>query len=255
VLTRAEDLERMREACRVARQVLATVGRAVAPGITTDELDAIAHEETLRHDAYPSPLNYHGFPKSICTSVNEVICHGIPDLRPLEKGDIVNCDITVYLHGMHGDCSETLLVGEVDESARRLVEVTRECLFEGIGQVRPGVRVAEIGRAIEAHATRHGYSVVRAFVGHGIGRGFHMEPQVPHYYDPRFRGAIVPGMTFTIEPMINVGSWRHVLWEDDWTAVTEDLQLSAQFEHTVLCTEQGVEILTLDPEVEQPFPH
>ncbi len=245
--------ERMEKACWAAREVLDTVLAAVRPGITTDELDAIAHEEYLRRGGYPSPLNYHGYPKSLCTSVNEVICHGIPDDTVLETGDIVNCDVTIYLNGVHGDCSETVVVGEADPRTQQLVAVTRECLLRGIETVRPGGKIREIGRAIEAHATRFGYSVVRSFVGHGIGPGFHMDPQVPHYYDAQFRDEIVPGMTFTIEPMINLGTWRHVMWDDDWTAVTADLQLSAQFEHTVLCTDRGVRILTQSPDQEQPF--
>jgi methionyl aminopeptidase len=234
----------MRLAGRAAREVLEIVKAAVTPGITTDELDAIAHEAYLERGGYPSPLNYHGFPKSICTSVNEVICHGIPDSRPLEEGDIVNVDITIYLDGVHGDCSETVLVGQVDNDARRLVRVAYECMMKGIEAVRPGSRVRDIGRAIEDHATKHRFSVVQAFVGHGIGEDFHTEPQVAHYYDARFTAVLRPGMTFTIEPMINEGVWQHRQWSDNWTAVTADLKLSAQFEHTLLLTEDGPELLT-----------
>jgi methionyl aminopeptidase len=234
----------MRRACRAAAQVLAHTAARVAPGVTTDALDAAAHEETLRLGGYPSPLNYRGFPKSICTSVNEVICHGIPDSRPLEGGDIVNLDITVFLEGMHGDCSATCLVGEVDAEARRLVRVAEECLGLGIAAVKPGLPVRVIGQAIEPHALRHGYGVVRAYSGHGIGESFHTELQIPHHDDPAATEIMRPGMTFTIEPMITAGTWEAELWPDGWTAVTADGRLTAQFEHTLLVTEAGAEILT-----------
>lgn len=245
----------MRHACAVAREVLQAISARVAPGVTTEALDAYAHELCCERGIYPSPLNYFGYPKAICTSVNEVICHGIPDDRPLADGDIVNVDVTVYVDGFHGDCSQTLLVGTVDADSRRLVSVTRESLYAGIAAVRPGAQIRDIGRAIERVATQHGYGVVRAFVGHGIGETFHMEPQVPHYYDNAARFVLRPGMTFTIEPMINLGTWRHTTWDDHWTAVTADLQRSAQFEHTVLVTEGGVEVLTLPPGEAQPCPH
>jgi methionyl aminopeptidase len=196
-----EELARLRGACRAAARVLRVAGEAVRPGITTDALDEIAHAETLRQGGYPSPLNYRGFPKSICTSVNEVICHGIPDSRPLEDGDIVNLDITVFLHGMHGDCSATFLVGEVDPDGRRLVQVARECLAKGISAVRPGRPISDIGHAIEAHASRHGYGVVRSYCGHGIGETFHTSLQIPHHYDPSVRRIMEKGMTFTIGTM------------------------------------------------------
>ncbi len=239
-----EQIERMRVACRAARQVLEIAKAAVRPGVTTDEIDAITHQAYIDLGGYPSTLNYHGYPKSLCTSVNEVICHGIPDLRPLQDGDIVNLDVTIFLNGVHGDMSETVLVGDVDQESRDLVRVTHECLMLGIGQVRPGAPIRNIGKAIQGHAESHGYSVVRAFVGHGIGEQFHMDPQVPHYYDANTRGDCLPGMTFTIEPMINLGVWGHVTWDDGWTAVTADLRRSAQFEHTILVTEEGVQILT-----------
>jgi methionyl aminopeptidase len=239
-----EEIERMRRAGRAAAEVLAAVGAAVRPGITTDELDAIAHEECVRRGGYPSPLNYQGYPKSLCTSVNEVICHGIPDSTELRDGDIVNLDVTVYLDGMHGDTNATFLVGEVDEESRRLVTVTRECLDLGIAAVRPGGQVRDIGRAIQAHAEAHGFGVVRAFVGHGIGATFHADPQIPHYYDPRAVRRLEPGMTFTIEPMITAGSWEHRMWDDGWTAVTVDGRRTAQFEHTLLVTDDGVDVLT-----------
>ena len=240
----ADVVARMRTAGRAAAEVLAAVGALVRPGVTTDELDAAAHEETIKRGGYPSPLNYRGYPKSLCTSLNEVICHGIPDDRPLRDGDIVNLDVTVYLDGVHGDTNATFLVGEVDPASRRLVDVTRECLERGIAAVAPGRPFNEIGRAIEEHATAHGFGVVRAFVGHGIGEQFHTDLHVLHYYEPRFTKLIEEGMTFTIEPMITMGSWRHILWDDDWTAVTSDGRRTAQFEHTLLVTADGADVLT-----------
>ncbi|MFT3842319.1 MAG: type I methionyl aminopeptidase [Myxococcaceae bacterium] len=240
----AEELLRMRRACTAAAKVLKLGGEAVRPGVTTDELDKLCHDATIALGGYPSPLNYRGFPKSICTSVNEVICHGIPDSRELVNGDIVNLDITVYLEGMHGDTNATFFVGEVDEESKRLVQITHECLMKGIEAVKPGEPVSDIGRAIEEWATKHGYSVVRNYCGHGVGPVFHSALQIPHYYDARARRMMEPGMTFTIEPMINQGGWEDRIWDDGWTAVTSDLKRSAQFEHTVLVTDTGVEILT-----------
>ncbi|MFW5751048.1 MAG: type I methionyl aminopeptidase [Planctomycetota bacterium] len=240
----ADQLERMRASCALARQVLDTTKAAVAVGVTTDELDRVAHEACVAAGAYPSPLNYCGYPKSICTSVNEVICHGIPDDRPLADGDIVNIDITVFRDGMHGDCSETVAVGSIDASCTRLLAVTRAALDAGVAAVRPGGRVCDIGRAIEETVAPFGYGVVRDFVGHGIGEVFHMDPQVPHYYDRKATFDLRPGMTFTIEPMITIGDFRHRLWPDNWTAVTRDGERSAQFEHTVLVTDSGVAVLT-----------
>jgi len=242
----AEELERLRRACRAAARVLRVTGEAVRAGITTDALDELAHEETIRLGGYPSPLNYRGFPKSLCTSVNEVICHGIPDSRPLEDGDIVNLDVTVYLDGMHGDCSATFLVGDVDPEGRHLVEAARECLAKGIAAVRPGRPISDIGKAIEAHASKQGYGVVRAYCGHGIGESFHTSLQVPHHYDPSVKRLMEPGMTFTVEPMITEGSWEDALWNDGWTAVTRDGKRSAQFEHTLVVTDHGAEILTVE---------
>jgi methionyl aminopeptidase len=255
VIKTPEQIERMRRACRAAREALEIAKQAVRPGITTDEIDAITHQAYIDLGGFPSTLNYHGYPKSLCTSVNEVICHGIPDLRPLEDGDIVNLDITIFLDGVHGDLSETVLVGNVDEEGRRLVRVTHECMMLGIAAVKPGGMIRDIGHAIQAHAESNGFGVVKAFVGHGIGEQFHMDPQVPHYFDPSARVEMVPGMTFTIEPMINEGTWKHVSWDDHWTAVTADLRRSAQFEHTILVTERGVEILTLPVGAAQPFAH
>jgi methionyl aminopeptidase len=234
----------MRVACHAAAEVLAEVGAAVAPGVTTDHLDELAHQAYLDRGGYPSTLNYHGYPRSLCTSVNEVICHGIPDDRPLEDGDIVNLDVTIYLEGMHGDCSATFLVGDVDDASRRLVEVTQECLALGIAAVRPGRPVSDIGRAIDGHASANGLGVVRAFVGHGVGETFHCDPHVPHYYEPGARTVMRPGMFFTIEPMITMGTWRHVMWDDGWTAATADRSRTAQFEHTLMVTDAGAEVLT-----------
>jgi len=241
-----DELERLRRACRAAARVLRVSGEAVRPGITTDALDEIAHDETVRLGGYPSPLNYRGFPKSICTSVNEVICHGIPDSRPLEDGDIVNLDITVYLDGMHGDCSATYLVGNVDPDGRRLVQVAHECLSRGVDAVKPGRPISDIGKAIESHASRHGFGVVRSYCGHGIGETFHTSLQIPHHYDPSLRRIMEPGMTFTIEPMITEGTWQDLLWDDGWTAVTADGKRSAQFEHTIVVAEGSAEILTVE---------
>jgi methionyl aminopeptidase len=240
--------DRMRHAGRAARQVLLRVAAAVRPGVTTDELDAICHEACIELGGYPSPLHYKSFPKSLCTSVNEVICHGIPDDRALRDGDIVNCDVTIFLNGVHGDHNATFLVGDVDEVGRDLVRVTQEAMWEGIDAVRPGNRVNDIGRAIQQHAEANGFGVVRAFVGHGIGEEFHTAPSIPHYYDPRADTPLQAGMTFTIEPMITEGSWElGRIWSDGWTAPTRDLSRCAQFEHTVLVTGTGVEVLTLAP--------
>jgi methionyl aminopeptidase len=240
-----EVIERMRRAGRAAAEVLQVVGAAVAPGVTTDELDALCHEECIRRGGYPSPLNYGAFPKSLCTSVNEVICHGIPDDRALIDGDIVNLDVTIFLDGVHGDTNATFPVGTIDEGSADLIRVTRECLDRGIAAVSPGRPIRDIGGAIQAHAEAQGYGVVRAFVGHGIGEQFHSDLQIPHYDDPRATTVIEPGMTFTIEPMITMGAWQHQLWDDGWTAVTVDRRRTAQFEHTLLVHDDGAEILTL----------
>ncbi|HEX5616535.1 MAG TPA: type I methionyl aminopeptidase [Acidimicrobiia bacterium] len=240
--------DRMRRAGRAAAEVLTEVGAAVAPGVTTDELDRICHEACIARGGYPSPLDYKGFPKSLCTSVNEIICHGIPDDRALRDGDIVNCDVTIYLDGVHGDTNATFLVGEVDDVGRALVQVTFEAMWRGIEAVRPGARVHDIGRAIQEHAEGAGFGVVRSFVGHGIGTEFHTAPSIPHYFDPRSDQVLEPGTTFTIEPMITEGSWEiGRIWSDGWTAPTRDGSRCAQFEHTVLVTGTGVEVLTGPP--------
>lgn len=241
-----DEIERMRRAGHAAADILLEVGAKVSPGITTDELDVVAHEATLARGGYPSPLNYRGYPKSVCTSVNEVICHGIPDSRPLAEGDIVNVDVTVYLDGVHGDTSATLAVGEIDEQSRRLIVETRAAMEYGIDAAGPGRPLNAIGRAIERHARRHRFGVVREFIGHGIGTEFHGALQIPHYYEPGADTVLVPGMTFTVEPMLTLGRPECApLWDDRWTAVTRDGRRTAQFEHTVLVTEDGVERLTV----------
>jgi methionyl aminopeptidase len=242
-------LERMRRTCRAAADTLVEVGRMVAPGVTTDALDARCHELAIAADAYPSPLGYGApalppYPKSICTSVNEVICHGIPDDRPLREGDIVNLDVTLFREGVHGDTNATFVVGRTDPDSERLVRVTRDCLQRAIDAVRPGEPLRVIGRAIQDHAEANGFSVVRDFIGHGVGEQFHTAPEVPHY-DAGTQTPLQPGMVFTIEPMIATGSWRVRLWPDQWTAITEDRKRTAQFEHTILVTEHGAEILTV----------
>ncbi|MEZ0075823.1 type I methionyl aminopeptidase [Planotetraspora sp. GP83] len=240
-----ETIEKMRIAGRIAAQALEEVGRHVAPGVTTDELDRIGHEFLCDHGAYPSTLGYRGYPKSLCTSINEVICHGIPDDTVLNDGDIVNVDITAYIGGVHGDTDATYLVGDVDEESRLLVERTHEATMRAIKAVAPGRQLNIVGRVIAAYAKRFGYGVVRDFTGHGIGASFHSGLIVPHYDDPSLSVTLVPGMTFTIEPMLTLGTIEYEIWPDHWTAVTKDRKRTAQFEHTVLVTDSGHEILTL----------
>jgi methionyl aminopeptidase len=238
-------IARMRHAGAVAAEVLRLAGEKVAPGVTTDEIDVYVHELCIERNAYPSPLNYNHFPKSVCTSVNEVICHGIPDSRALQDGDIVNLDVTTYIGGVHGDTNATFLVGNVDPASRQLVQVTEECMWHGIEAVRPGRPLSDIGKAIEAHAKKFRYGVVRAFIGHGIGEQFHSDIQVLHYYDERASMIMRPGMTFTIEPMITMGTWQHkMVFDDNWTAITADGKRTAQFEHTILVTDEGYDVLT-----------
>jgi methionyl aminopeptidase len=241
----AATIEAMRVAGRLAAQALAEVGRAIAPGVTTDELDRIGHEFLCDHGAYPSTLGYRGFPKSLCTSLNEVICHGIPDDTVLREGDICNIDITAFLGGVHGDTNATFLVGEVDEEVRLLVERTHEATMRSIKAVRPGRPINVIGRVIESYARRFGYGVVRDFTGHGIGTAFHTGLVIPHFDDPHADTLMLPGMTFTIEPMLTLGTYDYTMWSDGWTAVTKDGSWTAQFEHTLLVTDDGAEILTL----------
>ena len=241
-----EDIEGMRQAGRMAAEVLDMIGEHVVAGVTTGHLDQICHEYiTGVQDAIPAPLNYRGFPRSICTSVNHVVCHGIPGDKSLRKGDIVNIDITVIKDGWHGDTSRMFFVGEPPVIGRRVSEVSREAMRIGISKVGPGVRLGDIGAAIQAYVEGQHCSVVREYCGHGIGREFHEDPQVLHYGRPGTGMELVPGMTFTIEPMVNAGR-RHVkLLRDGWTVVTKDHSLSAQWEHTVLVTEDGHEVLTL----------
>jgi methionyl aminopeptidase len=240
-----DEVARIRAAGRVAAGAIEAAAAAIRPGVTTDELDRIAHEHVVAHGAYPSTLGYRGYPKSSCTSVNEVICHGIPDDTVLEDGDLVNIDVTAYLDGYHGDLNHTFLVGEASEEARLLVERTREALARGIRAVAPGRQVNVIGRAIESYAKRFGYGVVRDYTGHGVGRAFHTGLVIPHFDDPNATTVIEPGMVFTIEPMLTLGTTEWDLWADDWTVVTRDRALTAQFEHTIVVTERGAEILTL----------
>ena len=246
VVKDAETIEKMRIAGRIAAQAMAAAAAAIAPGVTTDELDRIGHEFMLDHGGYPSTLGYRHFPKSLCTSVNEVICHGIPDDRPLEDGDIVNIDITVFIGGVHGDTDATYLCGDVGEESRLLVERTHEAMMRGIKAAVPGREINVIGRVIQSYAKRFGYGVVRDFTGHGIGTAFHSGLVVPHYdAAPQFNTLIEPGMTFTIEPMLNLGTVEWDMWDDNWTVVTKDRRRSAQFEHTILITDTGAEILTV----------
>jgi methionyl aminopeptidase len=240
-----ETIERMRVAGRIAGQALAEVGRHVAPGVTTDELDRIGHEFLCDHDAYPSTLGYRGFPKSLCTSLNEVICHGIPDDTVISDGDLVNVDITAFIGGVHGDTNATFLAGNVDEQSRLLVERTHEAMMRGIRAVAPGRPLNAIGRVIESYARRFEYGVVRDFTGHGIGTTFHSGLVVPHFDDPAVRETMEPGMTFTIEPMLTLGVIEYDIWPDGWTVVTADRKRTAQFEHTIVVTPDGCEILTL----------
>lgn len=242
----AEEIGKMRVAGRMAAEVLEMIEPLVQPGITTDELDRLCHDYIVNEqNAIPAPLNYHGFPKSICSSINHVVCHGIPGEKKLKKGDIVNLDITVIKDGYHGDTSMMFFVGEPSVMARRLVEVARECLLIGIRMVKPGMRLGDIGHAIQTHAEAHNYSIVREYCGHGIGKEFHEEPQVLHYGRPGTGLVLEPGMTFTIEPMVNSGKRNVTLMRDGWTVITKDRSLSAQWEHTLLVSDDGVEVLTL----------
>ncbi len=241
----SETIDRMRVAGRIAARALAEVGRHVKPGITTDELDAIGHEFLISHGAYPSTLGYRGFPKSLCTSLNEVICHGIPDDTVVAGGDIVNIDITAFIGGVHGDTNATFLAGEVDEESRLLVERTKEAMMRGIRAVAPGRPLNAVGRVIESYARRFGYGVVRDFTGHGIGATFHSGLVVPHFDDPSVGVIMEPGMTFTIEPMLTLGTVEYDIWPDGWTVVTADRKRTAQFEHTLVVTANGYDILTV----------
>lgn len=253
----AAEIEKMRVAGRLAADVLGMIAPFVRAGVTTDELNQRCHDYiTQVQQAIPAPLNYHGFPKSICTSVNHVVCHGIPNDRALKDGDIINIDITVIKDGYHGDTSQMFIVGKGSIQAERVCRIAQECLYRGIALVKPGQRLGAIGEAIQQHAEAAGYSVVRDYCGHGIGSTFHEDPQVLHYAEPGRREAelrLEPGMCFTIEPMVNVGKYQTSLMKDKWTVVTKDRSLSAQWEHTLLVTESGVEVLTRRPEEDWSF--
>ena len=240
-----ERISDIRESSRIAAGALEWVGQHVAPGVTTDELDALGHDFLIANGAYPSTLGYRGYPKSLCTSVNEVICHGIPDSTSLDDGDIVNIDITAYKNGVHGDTNATFFAGEPSDDVRLLVERTREAMNRGVKAVAPGRQVNVIGRAIESYAKRFGYGVVRDYTGHGVGEQFHSGLIIPHYDTDRFTDVMEVGMVFTIEPMLTLGSQDWELWSDDWTVLTRDRSVTAQFEHTLVVTERGAEILTL----------
>ncbi|WP_344678432.1 type I methionyl aminopeptidase [Saccharopolyspora taberi] len=239
-----EVIEAMRVAGKLAAQALIEAGKVVRPGATTDEIDAVVHEFFLDHGVYPSTLGYRGFPKSCCTSLNEVICHGIPDSTVIEDGDIVNVDVTGYIGGVHGDTNATFLAGDVSEEVRLLVERTREATMRAIKAAKPGRQLNVIGRVIESYAKRFGYGVVRDFTGHGIGRAFHSGLVILHYDEPSVQTVLEPGMTFTIEPMITLGTHEYDMWDDGWTVTTRDKSWTAQFEHTIVITEDGNEILT-----------
>ena len=243
-----EVIEKMREASKIAANALAEAGKAVTPGVTTDEIDRVAHEYMCDHGAYPSTLGYRDFPKSCCVSLNEIVCHGIPDSTVIEDGDIVNIDVTAYKNGVHGDTNATFLAGNVSEEHRLLVERTKEATMRGIRAAKPGREINVIGRVIEVYAKRFGYNVVRDFTGHGIGTTFHNGLVVMHYDAPEYTDILEPGMTLTVEPMINLGALPYDIWDDGWTVANRDGKFTAQFEHTIVITEDGNEILTLSDE-------
>ncbi len=253
IIKTPEEIERMRLAGRLAAEVLEMIEPHVQPGVTTDELNTLCHNYIVdTQQAIPAPLNYRGFPKSICTSVNQQVCHGIPSAKALKTGDIVNIDITVIKDGFHGDTSRMFYVGTPAPHARRLVEITRQALWVGIEQVRPGATFGDIGHTIQRFVEANHYSVVREYCGHGIGREFHEDPQVLHYGDAATGAELRPGMCFTIEPMVNAGKRQVKLLQDNWTVVTKDRTLSAQWEHTLLVTEDGYEVLTLRSDEQLP---
>ena len=242
-----EQIEGIRRAGQLVIETLDLVAPHIRPGITTDEINTMVHDFTIRNGAVPAPLNYRGFPKSVCVSINEVICHGIPGDRPFKDGDIVNVDVTSILNSYYADASKTFFVGTPGADAQKIVNVSRQCLAEGVATVMPGNTVGDIGYAIQSYAEGQGCSVVREFVGHGVGIDFHEAPQIPHYGKPGIGVRLVPGMVFTIEPMINLGKKELVVLDDGWTAVTKDGSLSAQFEQTLMVTDSGVESLTPYP--------
>lgn len=244
IIKTPEQIEGIRKSSQLTREILDMLEERIVPGITTDEIDRWVHEYTISHGGIPAPLNYRGFPKSVCTSINNVVCHGIPDGTVLREGDILNVDVTTILNGYYGDSSRMFLIGKVSPEARRLVEVTRECLYLAIEKVKPGNTLGDIGHAIQQHAEKHGYSVVRDYIGHGTGLKFHEPPDVRHFGKPGTGVVLEPGMVFTIEPMINAGGYEVRVLQDGWTVVTADGSLSAQWEHTVCVTPTGVEVLT-----------
>ncbi|XP_061375064.1 methionine aminopeptidase 1B, chloroplastic isoform X1 [Gastrolobium bilobum] len=239
----SEGIAKMRAACELAARVLNYAGTLVRPSVTTNEIDKAVHQMIIDAGAYPSPLGYGGFPKSVCTSVNECMCHGIPDSRQLQNGDIINIDVTVYLNGYHGDTSKTFFCGEVSDAMKNLVKVTEECLEKGIAVCKDGATFRKIGKKISEHAKKYGYGVVERFVGHGVGTVFHSEPIILHYRNDK-TGCMVEGQTFTIEPILTMGSIDSITWQDNWTTLTADGSPAAQFEHTILITRTGAEILT-----------
>ncbi|CAN5562205.1 type I methionyl aminopeptidase [soil metagenome] len=246
-IQKPDVIERMRRAGQIAAEVLAVAAAEVRPGVTTEHIDEVVHQACIERGVYPSTLGYKGYPKSCCTSVNEVICHGIPDDRALLDGDIINIDVTVFVDGVHGDTSATYPVGEIAPESQELIDVTREAMELGIRAVHPDRPISDIGKAISGFVEPKGYGVVRVFGGHGIGERFHTSLHIPHYYEPRADTLMKPNMVFTIEPMITMGSYHHRVWPDTWTAVTTDLKRTAQFEHTVVVTKTGAEVLTPSP--------
>ncbi len=244
IIKTEEQIAGIRRACQLSREILDGLEDVISPGITTETINTWVHEYTIAHGAYPAPLHYNSYPKSVCTSINEVICHGIPEERVLVDGDVLNVDVTCILNGYYGDASRMYLIGDPSSQARELVRVARECMYLGIEQVRPFNRVGDIGYTIEQHARKHGYSVVQDFGGHGVGVEFHEEPFVQHYGEKDSGMVLIPNMVFTIEPMINMGTYKCRVLDDNWTAITADGSLSAQWEHTVRVTENGVEILS-----------
>lgn len=248
-----DEIEKMRAAGKLAADVLEMIGPYIKAGVTTAEIDKICHDYIVEHGAIPAPLNYHGFPKSVCTSLNHVVCHGIPNEKPLKDGDIMNLDVTVKLDGYHGDTSKMFVVGgKPSILAERLIRVTQECLYLAIKMVKPGMRTGDFAAVIQKHAEQHGYAIVREYCGHGIGAVFHEEPQILHYGTAGTGDLLEPGMCFTIEPMVNAGKRHTKLMRDGWTVLTKDRSLSAQWEHTLLVTEDGVEVLTLRSDEDLP---
>ena len=247
-----DEIEKMRAAGRLAAEVLEMIEPHIKAGVTTAEIDQICHDYIVARNAYPAPLNYHGFPKSVCTSLNHVVGHGIPNDKPLKEGDIMNLDVTVKLDGYHGDTSKMFVIGKPSILAERLIRVTQESLYQAIKMVRPGIRTGDFAAVIQKHAEQHGYSIVREYCGHGIGAIFHEEPQILHYGTPGTGDVLEAGMCFTIEPMVNAGKRHTKLMKDGWTVLTKDRSLSAQWEHTLLVTETGVEVLTLRSDEDLP---